>query len=145
MRREAQPIMGGIEQVRFKKEEIGQRLKIDLAKLRTLINPNMSPSQIAVQMNAIITPMAEFVNKKVLELVSLKSSEVAGTTQPAAAKDGHLGPRGIKQNKKLPDFWRRNLDYGDSPYMHMDELKTITDRKISKRKRKKLTKDKTKR
>jgi len=53
------------------------------------------------------------------------------------ARDNHLGPRGKKQNPKLPDFWRRNFDYGESPYMHMDEIKTITDRPISKRKRKK--------
>jgi len=53
------------------------------------------------------------------------------------ARDRHLGPRGKTQNPELPDFWRRNFDYGESPYMHMDKIKTITDRPISKRKRKK--------
>jgi len=53
------------------------------------------------------------------------------------SRDSHLGPRGKKQNPELPDFWRRNFDYGESPYMHMDEIKVITDRPISKRKRKK--------
>lgn len=54
------------------------------------------------------------------------------------AKDKYLGPRGKRQNPKLPDFWRRNLDYGESPYLYMDKLKTITDKPtISKRKKRK--------
>lgn len=51
------------------------------------------------------------------------------------AKD-RLGPRGKKQNLRLPDFWRRNFDYGESPYMHLDKIKTITDKpRLSKRKK----------
>jgi hypothetical protein len=51
----------------------------------------------------------------------------------------HPTPRDIEHNKKLPPMWRRNLDYGESPYMHIDKLDKITDEVPhgKKRKRKK--------
>ena len=130
-----------MEQIRFKQEEVKKLLNDNLTKLRGLINPNMSQTQIAVKMNEIIAPMIRDINQKVLELASLKTqtTQSATPTTPSAAddaKDSHLGPRGKKQNKKLPDFWRRNFDYGESPYMHMDKIKTITERpKLSKRRK----------
>lgn len=129
-----------MEQVRFKQEEIKKLLNDNLTKMRALITPAMSPNQIAAQINALLVPMNEAINRKVLELASLKTpAQTTTTTQPSQAddaKDKHLGPRGKKQNKNLPDFWRRNFDYGESPYMHMDKIKTITDRpKLSKRRK----------
>jgi len=48
----------------------------------------------------------------------------------------HPCPRGKKENKDLPDFWRKNFDYGESPYMNIGFIEKITD-KPSKKKRKK--------
>lgn len=129
-----------MEQVRFKREEIRKLLDDNLTKMRALINPSMSQNQILAQMNALLVPLNKAVNQKVLELSSLVPSQTTTTTtQPAAAddaKDKHLGPRGKRENKRLPDFWRRNFDYGESPYMHMDKIKTITDRpKLNKRRK----------
>jgi hypothetical protein len=44
-------------------------------------------------------------------------------------------PRDSEHTKELPDFWRKNLDYGESPYMHMDEIEKITDEVPSKKKK----------
>lgn len=52
----------------------------------------------------------------------------------------HPTPRDTEHNKNLPPFWRRNFDYGESPYMHMDELDEITD-EVPHGKRKKRKKD----
>jgi len=125
--------------VRKKQLEIDKLLKEQLPQMRALINPNMSQNQIITQMNAIVGKLSKDINQKVLELASIKSKQQATTTQPSQAddaKDSHLGPRGKEQNNKLPDFWRRNFDYGESPYMHMDEINTITERpKLSKRRK----------
>lgn len=132
MKRTAQEL-GGIEQVRFKQQEIHKLLDTTLPKLYALVNPNISPNQLVAQMKAILEPISKEIKKKVLELSSIKEKQPA--TTPAAADDYHLGPRGKKQNKNLPDFWRRNFDYLHSPYMHLDKIKKITDRpKMSKRK-----------
>lgn len=50
----------------------------------------------------------------------------------------HLSPRDSEHNKELPDFWRKNYDYGESPYMNLEEIEKITDKPpISKRVKKK--------
>lgn len=54
----------------------------------------------------------------------------------AKKKEKHLTPRDSEHNKDLPDFWRRNLDYGESPYMHLDSIKKITDKPPLKKKKK---------
>lgn len=134
-----------MDQIRFKQEEIKKLVNDNLVKMRSLIVPTMSYGQILAQMDQIIRLMNVAVNQKVLELISLIPQPINPNGKPATttntpqtaddANDKHLGPRGKKQNRKLPDFWRRNFDYGESPYMHMDELKTITDKpKLSKRK-----------
>lgn len=57
-----------------------------------------------------------------------------------AKKQKHPTPRDSEHNKDLPDFWRRNLDYGESPYMHIDCIEKITDRP-RRRKRKRKSQD----
>lgn len=48
----------------------------------------------------------------------------------------HPTPRDGEHNKDLPDFWRKNYDYGESPYMHIDEIEKITDKPpLAKKKR----------
>jgi hypothetical protein len=49
-------------------------------------------------------------------------------------KQEHPTPRDSEHNKDLPDFWRRNLDYGESPYMHLDSIEKITDKPKKKKK-----------
>jgi len=49
----------------------------------------------------------------------------------------HPTPRDTEHNSKLPPFWRRNLDYGESPYMNLDKIKKITDEVPHGKKRKK--------
>ncbi|MDX1471912.1 MAG: hypothetical protein R3213_10480 [Flavobacteriaceae bacterium] len=51
-------------------------------------------------------------------------------------KEKHLSSRDSEHNNELPDFWRKNLDYGESPYMHLDEIEKITDKVPSKKKSK---------
>jgi hypothetical protein len=51
-------------------------------------------------------------------------------------KQEHPTPRDSEHNKDLPDFWRRNYDYGESPYMHLDEIEKITDKPPFKKKKK---------
>jgi hypothetical protein len=136
-----------MDQIRFKQEEIKKLLNDNLMKIRTSLNPNLSNSQMLAKVDQIIRIMNISINQKVLELISLIPQPINPTGKPAEntttppppqtaddAKDNHLGPRGRKQNKKLPDFWRKNFDYGTGPYSHMDELKTITDKRLSKRK-----------
>jgi len=53
-------------------------------------------------------------------------------------KERHLSPRDSEHNENLPDFWRRNYDYGESPYMNLDKIEKITDKPpFSKRVKKK--------
>ena len=131
--------MANAAEIQRRKAEIIKILGDSLAKLRTLITANMSQILVIKVNNEILNPMTNLLNTKILELSSLIPVTTAPTTQPSAAddaKDKHLGPRGKKQNKKLPDFWRKNFDYLESPYMHLDEIKTITDRpKLSKRRK----------
>lgn len=56
-------------------------------------------------------------------------------------KERHPGPRDSEETKGLPDFWRKNKDYGESPYMHIDKLEKITD-EVPLSKREKGKKDK---
>lgn len=65
---------------------------------------------------------------------SFKSELTAGKKK----KTEHSAPRGKKENKDLPEFWRRNMDYGESPYMNLDKIEKITDKPpFSKRDKKK--------
>ena len=50
-------------------------------------------------------------------------------------KKKHPTPRDSEHNKDLPDFWRRNFDYGESPYMNLELIKKITDRPKHKKKK----------
>ena len=52
---------------------------------------------------------------------------VRGSDKKKPKRPKHLSPRDKEHNKDLPDFWRKNLDYGESPYMHIDKLEKITD------------------
>lgn len=53
-------------------------------------------------------------------------------------KEEHLSPRDSEHNEELPDFWRNNYDYGESPYMNLEKLEKITDKPpFSKRVKKK--------
>lgn len=66
----------------------------------------------------------------------LKSDLTAGKKKKK--KERHLSPRDKEHNKDLPDFWRRNYDYGESPYMNLEKLEKITDKPpFSKRVKKK--------
>jgi len=47
------------------------------------------------------------------------------------------GPRGKSDTKELPDFWRKNFDYGESPYMNIGFIENITDKPKKKKKKKK--------
>jgi hypothetical protein len=49
----------------------------------------------------------------------------------------HPTPRDGEHNKDLPDFWRRNFDYGESPYMNIGFIEKITDKPPIKKKKKK--------
>lgn len=62
---------------------------------------------------------------------------VRGSDKRKAKKPKHLSPRDKEHNKDLPDFWRENYDYGESPYMHIDEIEKITDKPPMKKKVKK--------
>jgi hypothetical protein len=133
--------------VDLKLRAIQESVNGHIAKMNNLLKqPQPNLKEILMELNNNAAAMSKVVSQKTLELKSMIIAPPPVTTTapaPAApaddqnAKDKHLGPRGKKQNPKLPDFWRRNFDYGESPYMHMDEIKTITDRPISKRKRKK--------
>ena len=48
----------------------------------------------------------------------------------------HPTPRDGEHNKDLPDFWRRNFDYGESPYMNIGFIEKITDKPPYKKKKK---------
>lgn len=127
-----------LEQVKFKQEEIKKILIDTLAKIHAAINPSTGINQISAQVGTLLNAMSEEINRKVLEMVSLNlalQQQLASIQQQPAQADDGAAPRGKKQNKNLPDFWRRNCDYGESPYMHMDKMKTITQpkRKLSKR------------
>jgi len=60
-----------------------------------------------------------------------KKRKYKGKTPP------HPTPRDKEHNKDLPDFWRRNYDYGESPYMNLEKLEKITDKPPYKKKRRK--------
>jgi len=49
----------------------------------------------------------------------------------------HPTPRGPEHTKGLPPFWRRNFDYGESPYMNIGFIEKITDKPPIKKKKKK--------
>jgi len=42
-------------------------------------------------------------------------------------KNKHLTHRDSGYNKDLPDFWRKNYDYGESPYTNLAKIDKITD------------------
>ena len=128
-----------MDQIRFKQEEVKKLVNDNLVKIRALIVPSLSYNQILAQMDQLIRLMSIDVNRKVLELISLIPQPInpngkapESTTQPAQAddaKDKHLTPRGKKQNKKLPDFWRRNFDLGEGFYSNINRSKKISKRK----------------
>lgn len=125
-----------LEQVKFKQEEIRKILTDTLTKIKAIITPAASVNQISAQVNNLLTLMASQINKIVLEMASIvwTLQQQQATQQTQTADDGHLKPINKAENKKLPDFWRRNYDYCESPYMHMNEMKTITEpKKLSKR------------
>jgi hypothetical protein len=130
--------------VDLKLKDIQDAVNGHIAEMNKLLKqPQPNLQQILIDLNNNVGAMNRIITDKTREMKSMIIAPPPVTTTapppPAAddARDKHLGPRGKKQNPKLPDFWRRNFDYGESPYMHMDEIKTITDRPISKRKRKK--------
>ena len=51
-------------------------------------------------------------------------------------KKEHPTPRGKEHTKELPDFWRKNFDYGESPYMNIGFIENITDKPKKKKKKK---------
>lgn len=57
-------------------------------------------------------------------------------------KHQHPTPRDKEHNKDLPDFWRRNFDYGESPYMNIGFIEKITDKPPFKKKKNKKSKEK---
>lgn len=52
-------------------------------------------------------------------------------------KQEHPTPRGKEHTKDLPEFWRQNFDYGESPYMNLGFIDKITDKPPYKKKKKK--------
>jgi hypothetical protein len=52
-------------------------------------------------------------------------------------KERHPTPRDTDHNENLPPFWRRNFDYGESPYMNIGFIEKITDKPPYKKKKKK--------
>ena len=131
--------------VDLKLKAIQDAVGAHISKMNNLLKqPQPNIQAILSELNSNVVAMNKVIIDKTREMKSMIiAPPPVTTTTPAPpapaddARDNHLGPRGKKQNPKLPDFWRRNFDYGESPYMHMDEIKTITDRPISKRKRKK--------
>lgn len=57
-------------------------------------------------------------------------------------KQKHPTPRDKEHNKDLPDFWRHNFDYGESPYMNIGFIEKITDKPPFKKKKVKKSNDK---
>jgi len=53
----------------------------------------------------------------------------------------HPTPRDTEHSKDLPPFWRRNFDYGESPYMNIGFIEKITDKPPCKKKKKKKKSD----
>lgn len=59
---------------------------------------------------------------------STKTNDLfVATAKGKKKKQKHLTPRDSEHNKDLPDFWRKNYDYGESPYMNLDKIDKITD------------------
>lgn len=101
--------------------------------------------QVARSMQDMVTNLQREVQQKLQELkgqtVTLTSEQLRGAAAsvdlPGVVREGkkHPLPRDNKDNADLPDFWRENLDLGESPYLYIDKLTKITD---------KVTKDMTK-
>jgi hypothetical protein len=122
--------------------------------------------QITKELNTIVTNLSKEVETKVNEIKSLIPVAPAqqGTTAdldlPGVVKESgkkkkqkkkqkrkskhsidepmdHPLPRDTEDTDGLPPFWRRNFDYGESPYMNIGFIEKITDKPPIKKKRKK--------
>lgn len=80
------------------------------------------------QMTEWFGPSEEEMLKR-LQKEKSSVSGIRGSTNISlrAKKQKKLSPRDTEDNSELPEFWRRNKDLGESPYLYMDELTKITD------------------
>lgn len=119
-----QQVQNGVKQMQALMENVRQ-LDVQVRSLQQAQKVQQDAAQKAQQQAQTTTAGLVLAKKK--RKKKDKSSE-------------HPTPRDSEHNEKLPDFWRKNLDYGESPYMHMDKIEKITD-EVPHGKRKKRKED----
>lgn len=96
--------------------------------------------QVTRSMQQIVTNLQTQIQEKLQEIkgqtITLTPDQMRGRATldlPGVVRKGkkkapkHPTPRGKEHTEDLPEFWRKNLDLGESPYLHIDKLETITD------------------
>lgn len=66
----------------------------------------------------------------------VRESKKKKRKQKRKQKHEHPTPRDGEHTEGLPSFWRKNLDYGESPYMNIGFIDKITDKPPIKKKKK---------
>lgn len=131
------------------KGNITERLNLSLQQMQNIMSDetisqaekNSRISQIVQNLSRDIGSEIDKVKEMVNSMPRIESPAIddKSASKREKKKVRHLSPRDTRDNKKLPAFWRKNYDYGESPYMHMDKIEKITDKpqKSKKKKRRK--------
>lgn len=129
-----------IDTIDLKKQELQGTINDALRMLNTKLQEAVKEltNKATQEMEKIVTDLKDTVELKMNEAKSLINQQPRGTTAPAQpaqvddnlgknAKKKKLSPRDTEDNSDLPEFWRKNKDLGESPYLYMEELSKITD------------------
>jgi hypothetical protein len=151
--------------VDVKKEEINRAVSDALTNLNTKMQAATSQltEQVTRELETMVTSLTKEIETKVNELKGqtvtvspqqMQQMQTAELDLPGVVKESkkkkkkkskhsidepmdHPTPRQTEETEGLPPFWRRNFDYGESPYMNIGFIEKITDKPPIKKKKKK--------
>lgn len=136
-------------EIEVKKKELNDLITKTLSDLKTKMDSALANlnTQVAREVNTMTENLQKEIAEKLREIgtksITVSPQQMANlqTADDKFAakkrhKQKHLYTRDSEHNKDLPDFWRSNYDYGESPYMNIEKIEKITDKPPYKKKKK---------